>query len=71
MIVLANKFDYGNKLRSSQSLNFEITLPVGLDSRPDYKFMENYISAIEKLTIKRLISYLDDKKSRLVEWLQD
>ncbi|UDM39661.1 restriction endonuclease subunit S (plasmid) [Acinetobacter haemolyticus] len=64
---LNGKFDYGNKLRSSKSLNFEIILPVDIDSRPDYKFMESYISAIEKLTLKRLISYLDDKKSRLVK----
>lgn len=63
-IFLNGKFDYGNKLRSSQSLNFEITLPVK-DGQPDYEFMENYISAIQKLTVRKVISYLDEKKSKL------
>jgi hypothetical protein len=61
---LQGKFDYGNKLRSSQSLNFEIILPIK-DDQPDYEFMGNYISAIQKLTVKKLISYLDEKKSKL------
>lgn len=61
---LNGKFDYGNKLRSSKSLKFEIILPVK-DGQPDYEFMENYISAIQKLTVKKLISYLDEKKSKL------
>ena len=39
--------------------NLEIYLPVGSDGKPDYGYMEKYITAIEKLTIKNLVEYKD------------
>gem|GEM_PF-99475 len=57
---LLGKFSYGQKLRSSQSLNFEMKLPTQYD-QPDYEKMETFISAIQKLVIKDVVQYADQK----------
>lgn len=57
---IAGKFDFGKKLRSSQSLNFKIQLPV-LNKQPNYSIMETFISAIQKLVIKEVVQYADRK----------
>lgn len=57
---LANKFDYGNKLRSSKSFDFKMKLPIK-DKQPDYAIMETLISAIKKLVIKDVVLYVTDK----------
>lgn len=57
---LLGKFSYGKKLRSSQSLNFKMKLPVQ-NSQPDYGKMEIFISAIQKLVIKDVVLYADKK----------
>ena len=57
---LFGKFSYGQKLRSSQSLNFKIKLPTK-NGEIDYKFMENFIKAIEKLVIKDVVLWADKK----------
>lgn len=54
------KFDYGNKLRSSKSLNFKMKLPIK-NKKPNYKIMETLISAIQKLVIKDVILYVENK----------
>lgn len=54
------KFDFGNKLRSSQSLNFKMKLPLQ-NNQPSYQFMETFISAIQKLVIKEVVLYADRK----------
>lgn len=54
------KFSFGNKLRSSQSLNFKMRLPTQ-NQEPDYKLMETFISAIQKLVIKDVVLYTDRK----------
>lgn len=58
--AVANKFSYGHKLRSSQSLDFKMWLPVK-NGQPDYEYMESYISAIQKLIIADVVRYADDK----------
>jgi hypothetical protein len=57
---LVGKFDFGKKLRSSQSFNFTIQLPTN-ENQPDYKTMETFISAIQKLVIKDVVLYADSK----------
>ena len=57
---ITGKFDYGNKLRSSQSLNFNMKLPLK-DKKPDFVIMETFISAIQKLVIKDIVLYVNKK----------
>ncbi|MCB6062516.1 restriction endonuclease subunit S [Flavobacterium psychrophilum] len=54
------KFDYGNKLRSSQSFDFEMQLPI-FNKKPDFETMETFISAILKLVIKDVVIYVNKK----------
>lgn len=58
---IRGKFSFGKKLRSSQSFNFRIFLPVNSDDSPDYAFMETFISAVQKLVIKDVVLYADKK----------
>lgn len=64
---IKGKFSYGKKLRSSQSLKFKMTLPTR-NGNPDYEKMELIISAIQKLIIKDVIVYNDNKimKTKLI-----
>ena len=57
---LAGKYSYGHKLRSSQSLGFKMLLPVR-DGAPDYAAMQDFISAVQKLVIKDVVKYAEDK----------
>ena len=57
---LQGKFSYGHKLRSSQSLNLKMQLPVKF-GEPDISCMETIISAIQKLVIKDVVLYADRK----------
>ena len=54
--ALYNKYSYGKKLRSSQSLHFKMWLP-NKDGKPDYPTMETLISAVQKLVIKDVVLY--------------
>lgn len=58
--LISGKFDFGNKLRSSQSLDFKIQLPIH-NNKPNYKLMETFITAIQKLVIKEVVLYADRK----------
>lgn len=58
---IRGKFSFGKKLRSSQSFNFRIFLPVNSDDSPDYAFMETFISAVQKFVIKDVVLYADKK----------
>ncbi|HFU75885.1 MAG TPA: restriction endonuclease subunit S [Arcobacter sp.] len=55
-----SKFNFGKKLRSSQSLNFKMKLPTK-NNQPNYELMETFISAIQKLVIKDVVLYADEK----------
>ena len=58
--ALIGKFSYGKKLRSSKSLNIKMNLPEK-DGKPDYSSMETFISAVQKLVIKDVVLYADQK----------
>lgn len=60
---LERKFDYGNKLRSSQSLNLEMQL-LTKNYQLDLPSMETLISAVKKLVIKDVVLYLDSKATK-------
>ena len=51
------KFDYGKKLRSSQSLDFKMQLPTK-NGKIDFEFMESFIAAWETERIQKLEIYL-------------
>ncbi len=57
---ISGKFDFGKKLRSSQSLDFKMKLP-SQNQQPNYAIMETFISAIQKLVIKDVVLYADSK----------
>lgn len=54
--AVKNKFSYGKKLRSSQSLDFNMLLPTK-DSVPDFTYMETVIRAVQKLVIQDVVRY--------------
>lgn len=58
--AIHNKFSYGKKLRSSQSLNFKMLLPT-INNKPDYEKMKTLIKSIKKLVIKDVVDYADTK----------
>lgn len=58
--ALEKRFDYGNKLRSSQSFNIKMKL-LTKNGKPDLSSMETLISAVKKLVIKDVVLYLDSK----------
>ena len=58
--LVQGKFDFGNKLRSSQSLDFKVQLPIH-NNKPNYEIMETFITAIQKLVIKEVVLYADRK----------
>ena len=57
---IADKFSYGKKLRSSQSLDIKMYVPV-INGNIDLDFMDTLISAIQKLVIKDVVKYSDRK----------
>ena len=59
--ALFGKYSYGKKLRSSKSYDFKMKLPKADDGNPDYKTMELLISAVQKLVIKDVVQYADEK----------
>lgn len=67
---IEGKYSYGKKLRSSQSLNFKMKLPIKNDT-PDYEFMKTLISAIQKLVIKDVVKYSDAKISATKQVVQE
>lgn len=55
--VLAGKYDYGHKLRSSQSLDFKMPIPVTAHGAIDYERMSLLIRAVEKLVVSDVSAY--------------
>lgn len=58
--AIAGKYSYGKKLRSSKSLKIQMILPKK-EGKPDFVFMKNLISAMQKLVIKDAVLYADKK----------
>ena len=55
---LQGKYDFGHKLRSSQSYDFKISLPTTSNNEIDFDFMESFIRELEEERIRELQSYL-------------
>lgn len=53
------QFNYGTSVNNIPRLQFE--LPVTSSGDPDWQFMEDYITAIEKLKVLKLKQFLDHK----------
>ncbi len=54
------KYDYGKKLRSSQSKHIKMLLPVK-NGKPDVDYMNIFTKAIVKLVIKDVVKYADER----------
>jgi hypothetical protein len=54
------EFNYGHNFYAKDADALNIKLPAKGDA-PDYEFMKNYISAIQKLVIKDVVLYADSK----------
>ena len=54
---LEGKYSYSDKLRSSQSLDFQIQLPITTDGNPDYDYMSTFIRIQQKLAIKHVVDW--------------
>lgn len=54
------KFDYSNNFYASDADELNIQLPTK-DGNPDYATMETFIKAVEKLVIKDVVLYADNK----------
>lgn len=59
--VILQKYSYNAKATKIELKNTEINLPVKSDNIPDYKYMSLVISAIQKLVIKDVVLYADQK----------
>ena len=55
---LIGKFSYGHKLRSSQSLDFAISLPQTQSGMLDLEFMERFVRELEESRLRELEAYL-------------
>ncbi len=59
-VSTSKQYDYGNKFNREAMNKTKIQLPTQND-RPNYEFMETFISAIQKLVIKEVVLYADRK----------
>ena len=57
---LASKYSWGNSISNAKIKNDKISLPVK-DGKPDYEWMDTFISAIQKKVIKNVVRYADQK----------
>ncbi|MDE6745166.1 MAG: restriction endonuclease subunit S, partial [Oscillospiraceae bacterium] len=55
---MIGKFSYGKKLRSSQSENFTMRLPITIDGKINFEFMESFIAELEAERVAELEAYL-------------
>lgn len=55
---LEGKYSYGHKLRSSQSLDFFISLPQTKSKKIDFTFMEHFVRELEESRLRELEAYL-------------
>ncbi len=59
-VALSKNFDYANKFNRKLALEFVVMLPTIDGTSLDYDYMEKYVTAIEKLTIKNIVKYKDN-----------
>ena len=56
--ALLGKFSFGNKLRSSQSLDFKMQLPILKTGKIDFEFIDSFIAELEAQRIAELEAHL-------------
>ena len=56
-VAIQNGFNYAYKFNRDLASDFLISLPVNKNNDIDYKRMQSYIFAIEKLVIKDLVDW--------------
>ena len=59
--VILQKYSYNAKATKIELKNTEINLPIKSNNTPDYDYMRLVISAIQKLVIKDVVLYADEK----------
>ena len=59
--TLQCKFDFGHKLRASQSYDIKILLPINQNNQITFEFMENFISAVQKEVIKSVVLWSEKR----------
>ena len=57
---LAHKYSWGNSISNAKIKGDKVMLPVR-DGEPDYEAMQDFISAVQKLVIKDVVKYAEDK----------
>lgn len=57
---LAHKYSWGNSISNAKIKGDKVMLPVR-DGAPDYAAMQDFISAVQKLVIKDVVKYAEDK----------
>lgn len=55
---LKGKYDFGHKLRSSQSHNFKINLPQTDNGKINFVFIEEFVRELERARLRELEAYL-------------
>ena len=55
------KFDYGHNFYAKDADALDIMLPKAADGQPDYETMETLISAVQKLVIKDVAQFTNEK----------
>ncbi len=59
---LSHKYSWGDSVSKTKIKNDRISLPTK-DGKPDFDIMQNFISAIQKLVIKDVVKYSEEKIS--------
>jgi len=57
---LGHLYSWGNSISKTKIKKDMVTLP-SINDAPDYAFMENLISAVQKLVIKDVVRFSDEK----------
>lgn len=55
---LKGRFDFGHKLRSSQSFDFQIYLPEKSKGKIDFEFIDSFVRELERARLRELEAYL-------------
>lgn len=55
---LKGRFDFGHKLRSSQSFDFQIHLPEKSKGKIDFEFIDKFVRELERARLRELEAYL-------------
>ena len=69
-VSTSKKYDYGNKF-NREAMNKTIIQLLTKNKKPDYKIMGTFISAIQKLVIKDVVLYTDEKIATSKEVVND